>query len=678
MKGDKDALKLSNENMSQSESDVQGIGGGGKKDDGNHAYTNPALSSSSDSINDNYGNLNKGSEAFIVVDESKEQQKLLDKVGPWVKTKAEKAFTKKTLYKRVPILSWLPNYNMEWAIGDFVAGITVGLTVIPQALAYSNIAGLPAQYGLYGSFLGCFVYIIFGSCKDIPIGPTAIASLLTYQAVNGMGPEHAILLAFLAGVIELAMGLLGLGFLIDFVSGPVSSGFTSAVALIIFSSQVKDILGIKVIGNTFLEIWISIFDDIHNTTLWDPIMGVSCIVVLLFMRKLAFVQVGPKPPIQDEKATTITEEPTTLQKVINKTIWLISTARNAILVVICGFIGLAVYNEGQTPPFKLIGDVPQGLPDIKPPPFGFTRGNETFTFGEMVSNLGSGVIVIPLIALLENIAICKAFADGKAVDATQELISTGLCNIANCFFQAYPVNGALSRGAVNNCSGVRTPMGGLYTGLLVIFALLFFTPYFFYIPKAALAGIIIAAVIFMVEVKVVKPMWRTKKSDLLPGMATFIACLLLPLEYGILIGVGLNLVFILYHAARPKILVERSTSRNGIDYLMLTPDRCLIFPSVDYVRRLVTKHSIRQGVPVVIDCSHIYGADFTAAQVVETLTKDFAARDQPLYFYNLKPSVCAVFEGLSPKEFVVVYDQDQLENLLKEKNTFKPKDIFGA
>lgn len=161
-------------------------------------------------------------------------------------------------------------------------------------------------------------------------------------------------------------------------------------------------------------------------------------------------------------------------------------------------------------------------------------------------------------------------------------------------------------------------------------------------------------------------------------MATFIACLLLPLEYGIIIGVGLNLLFILYHAARPKILVERATSRNGIDYLMLTPDRCLIFPSVDYVRRLVTKHSIRQGVPVVIDCTHIYGADFTAAQVVETLTKDFAARDQPLFFYNLKSSVCSVFEGLSPKEFTVVYNQDQLEALLKEKNTFKPKDIFGV
>lgn len=117
-------------------------------------------------------------------------------------------------------------------------------------------------------------------------------------------------------------------------------------------------------------------------------------------------------------------------------------------------------------------------------------------------------------------------------------------------------------------------------------------------------------------------------------------------------------------------------THNGIEYMMLTPDRCLIFPSVDYVRRLVTKHSMRQRIPVVIDCSHIYGADFTAAQVVESLTKDFASRDQPLYFYNLKPSVCSVFEGVSPVDFKVVYTENQLDLLLKEKTN--PKNIFGA
>lgn len=163
---------------------------------------------------------------------------------------------------------------------------------------------------------------------------------------------------------------------------------------------------------------------------------------------------------------------------------------------------------------------------------------------------------------------------------------------------------------------------------------------------------------------------------MIPGLGAFIACLVLPLEIGIVVGICINLLFILYHAARPKITVETLKSNDdGIEYLMVTPDRCLIFPSMDYVRNLVTKHSIRQGIPVVIDCTHIYGADFTAATVIETLTNDFYSRKQPLYFYNLKPSVSSVFYGLAPKEFNVVYNKEDLSNMLsncghnKDNNT---------
>nr|CAD7445922.1 unnamed protein product [Timema bartmani] len=220
-----------------------------------------------------------------------------------------------------------------------------------------------------------------------------------------------------------------------------------------------------------------------------------------------------------------------------------------------------------------------------------------------------------------------------------------------------PIKGSvreLTRAANKTCSGV-----------LVLVALLFFTPCFYFIPKASLAAIIIAAVIFMVEVHVVIPMWKTKKSDLIPGIGTFIGCLVFPLELGILIGIGINIMFILYHVARPKIAIEKCLSPEGVEYLLLTPDRCLIFPSVDYMRNLVTKHSIKQAVPVVIDCSHIYGADFTAAKVIECLTHDFSLRKQPLFFYNLKPSVVAIFKGLQPKGFVVFQSESELDDLIK-------------
>ncbi|KAL6255982.1 hypothetical protein P5V15_013218 [Pogonomyrmex californicus] len=611
----------------------------------------------------------QGSSDFILIeepgdDEVKQKEGLLKSTLQHARRRARAICTKKTLYKRLPILNWLPRYNGQDALGDLMAGITVGLTVIPQSLAYSNVAGLPPQYGLYGSFLGCFIYVIFGSCKDIPMGPTAIISLLTYQTVSHLDAPvpHAILLTFLVGIVELIMGIFGLGFLIDFVSGPVSSGFTSAVALIIVTSQVKDILGIPAKGSQFIEMWRSICGLIHQTSAWDATLGASCIALLLILRLLASCKIGPKRE----------ELHTTKHRVVNKIIWLIGTSRNALLVVICGLLGWSFHDKS---PVRLIGFIPGGMPTVQVPPFEYIKSdNATATFVEMLGNLGSGIIVIPLISLMEDIAICKAFANGKSVDATQELIAIGMSNIGNSFVQAFPGTGSLSRSAVNNASGVRTPFGGVYTGMLVILALLFLTPYFSFIPRATLAAIIIAAVIFMVEVKVVRPMWRTKKSDLIPGVGTFIACLVLQLEIGILCGIGINILFILYHAARPKISIEKLKTGHGIEYLMLTPDRCLIFPSVDYVRNLVTKYSRRAesvATPVVIDCSHIYGADYTAATVIEILTKDFAKRGQPLFFYNLKPSVYAVFEGVEPTDFVVYYNQETLDDLLKEKGYMK-------
>lgn len=269
----------------------------------------------------------------------------------------------------------------------------------------TNNYPFPFQYGLYGSFLGCFIYIFLGSSKDVPVGPTAIAALLVAQTANGVW-QRAVLLTFLTGIIEVLMGVLQLGFLIDFVSGPVSAGFTSAVSLIILTSQMKDIFGIKTTGSTFLEMWISIIGNIQNCRIGDTLLGFGCIVVLLGMRLMANVQIGPK------------ENKNWWQKGITNTIWLIGTARNAVLVVVCGAIGAYVVNEDY---FLLIGDIPAGMPNFQPPPFSMEAVVENGTiihpeesFSEMVSNLGSGLIVVPLISLLENMAVVTTF--GKKLE----------------------------------------------------------------------------------------------------------------------------------------------------------------------------------------------------------------------------------------------------------------------
>ncbi|GAB1860455.1 Sodium-independent sulfate anion transporter [Camponotus japonicus] len=578
----------------------------------------------------------------------------------WFYRRVRSSCQKKLLFKRIPILAWLPNYQKKYVVSDLVAGITVGLTVIPQAIAYANVAGLPLQYGLYSSFMACFVYTIFGSWKDVPVGPTAIVALLTRETLQKahLGPNFAILLCFVSGCISLLMGILHLGFLLDFISGPVSVGFTSAASIIIATSQVKDILGVQVTGTKFVEVWQSIFEHIGETRCWDTTLGIICIIILLLLRK-----VKDWPIISKN-----TKVPSQLQQVITKLLWLISTSRNIIIVIVCAVMCWLFEKHLGESPVILTGHVKQGLPEFRLPPFEAQVGNETYTFIDMVSSLGTGCLIVPMLSLLETISIAKVFSEGKSIDATQEMLALGACNVISSFVSSMPVSGGLSRGAVNHSSGVKTTLGGVYTGLLVLISLQFLTPYLYYIPKAALAAVIIAAVIFMMEFQLVKPMWRSKKIDLIPAVATFLCCLFIRLELGIVIGIGINLLFLLYASARPTLRVHKATSIGGCEYLVITPDRSLVFPSVEYVRAIISKQGLREGtaMPIVIDSTHIQAADFTAAKGIKTLIEDFAKRGQPLIFHNLKPSVIEIFKGVKPSGLTCSSSELELNDCLKE------------
>uniref|UniRef100_A0A0A9Z2J6 Sodium-independent sulfate anion transporter n=1 Tax=Lygus hesperus TaxID=30085 RepID=A0A0A9Z2J6_LYGHE len=573
-------------------------------------------------------------------------------------TPRRRLFSRKVLDKRLPILVNLRDYSAEKAVADLLAGVTVGLTVIPQAIAYANVAGLDAQYGLYSSFVGCFVYAIFGSVKDSPIGPTAIMAILTRENLHGMGPQGAILLAFLTGLVQLLMGVAQLGWLVDFISGPVSVGFTSAAAIIIATSQIKDLLGLSYSASQFLAVWDQLACHIRETRKWDAILGLSCMTVLLLLRKIKDIPVGPKD----------TKERTTGQKLLAQSLWFISTARNILVVVVCAVMAF-VFHKHDMEPFILSGKVKEGLPSIALPEFTHVdSSNHTMGFFEMCSNLSTAMIVLPLLSLLEDVSLAKVFPDGKSIDATQELLALGLCNTLSSFVGSMPVSGALSRGAVNNASGVRTTLGGIYTGIIVLVSLQFFTPYFYYIPKASLAAVIIAAVVFMVEFHVVKPIWRTNKMDLIPAVATFFSCLLIRLELGIVIGISTNVLFLLYASARPSVQVEKQACSWGGEFLVITPDRSLVFPSVEYVRNMICKAGVKQGassIPVVIDSRHVQGADFTAAKGVKSLIDDFVKRNQPLLFYNLKPSVVEVFQAVQPVSFHHCSTEQQLYAMLK-------------
>ncbi|XP_052740362.1 sodium-independent sulfate anion transporter [Bicyclus anynana] len=553
------------------------------------------------------------------------------------------------LYKRLPIIKTLPEYNSEKALADFIAGITVGLTVIPQALAYATLAGLHPQYGLYSSFMGCFVYAIFGSCKDITLGPTALLALMTYEQIQGRNFDYAVLLCFLTGVVQLAMGILHLGVLIDFISVPVTVGFTSATSVIIAVSQLKGLFGLQFRSKGFMDNVKKVVVNLPNATIADSTLGVTCIVILLIMRKIKDVNLPQN------------------QKGLKKTLWLLSTSRNAIIVVLCSVIAYT-WDIHTKSPFKLTGTVKEGLPSWSLPPFGTQLEGRNVTFVEMCSDLGSSIVLVPIIGVLGNVAIAKAFASGDSVDATQELITLSFANILGSFVSAMPITGSFSRSAVNHASGVATQLGSIFTGILVLLALSLLTPYFYYIPKASLAAVVICAVIFMIEYEVVKPMWRSRRADLVPAFATFALCLIVGVELGIVAGVLLNVVLLLYPSARPQMNAEIVSNNTGSSYLMITVGNSLYFPGVEYIRQYVTRAAKKQGgcsMPVVIDCRYVLGADFTAAKGICALSNTLSSRGQPLVLLSPRSNVASVFSGAG-SGVVVVMSAAELDTTLQE------------
>uniref|UniRef100_A0A1B6DL52 SLC26A/SulP transporter domain-containing protein n=1 Tax=Clastoptera arizonana TaxID=38151 RepID=A0A1B6DL52_9HEMI len=554
---------------------------------------------------------------------------------------------KDTVKKRLPVIKWLATYTFLSMFKDFIAGVTVALTAIPQGIAYATVAGLTPKYGLYSGFVGCFVYAIFGSTKDITIGPTAIMALLTHKYVLSNSVDYAILLTFLSGCVIFVFGFLRLGFLVEFISMPVTCGFTSAAALIIAVSQFKDLFGLPGKADGFINCWIHLYYNIQDWRFGDTVLGFSTIIALILLK------------IIKDKSSSFNI------LAINKLAWLIGVARNAV-VVIFG-TGLAFYYSTQDHyPFKLTGQIGSGFPPFRLPPFSTTSGNQTIPFITMVSDLGVGTIVVPLIGVLESVSIAKAFAKGKTVDATQEMIALGLSNILGSLFSSMPVTGSFTRTAVNNSSGVVSPFGGIFTGIMILLSLGFLTSTFFYIPKATLSGLIISAMIYMVEYEAVQMLWRTKKSDLLPFLTTFVSCLVLGVEVGILVGIAVNLLFILYSSARPYVSIQWVVIE-GQEILLVTPRESLVFPATEYIKEVVVETCMKRNmnVAVVIDGTHVNYIDSTMAKGMKVLVEDLEARKQPLYFWRWGEAAMLTVIGLDPKMSKYFRQQKTLADLIK-------------
>ncbi|XP_020560983.1 sodium-independent sulfate anion transporter [Oryzias latipes] len=556
----------------------------------------------------------------------------------------------------LPILSWLPRYKVSYLQMDVLAGLTVGLTVVPQALAYAEVAGLPVQYGLYSAFMGGFIYTVLGTSKDVTLGPTAIMSLLCFSVVGGQ-PHRAVLLSLLCGLVQAAMALLRLGFLLDFISYPVIKGFTCAAAVTIGFGQVKNILGIQGVPHQFfLEVYYT-FYKIPEARTGDVVMGLLCLCLLTM---LTFM-----------KSNLVSNDSASCSRMARKFIWTVATMRNALLVVAASLFAFSCEAYGHYF-FTITGHTSQGLPPFRPPPTSDTTSNgTTVSFGEMLKDFGGGLALIPLMGLLESIAIAKAFASQNdyRIDANQELLAIGVTNIMGSFVSAYPVTGSFGRTAVNSQTGVCTPAGGILTSVIVLLSLEFLMPAFYYIPKASLAVVIICAVAPMLDYCAVARMWSVHRLDLLPFTITFLLSFW-QVQYGIMAGVAVSGAGLLYNMARPRIKV----SDHGV--LVMQPCSGLTFPATEHLSRFIHAHALQVSPPrsVVLDCHHVSAIDYTVVSELKDLLRQFQLRRVRLVFSGLKPSILKVFLAAQLQDFRVA---DTVEEALQMESG-SPEPLLGS
>lgn len=520
------------------------------------------------------------------------------------------------LQRYVPVARWLPAYKMSDLPGDLTAGITVAVMLIPQGMAYAMLAGLPPIVGLYASIVPLALYALFGTSRQLAVGPVAMVSLMVAASVGALAEPGsdafvglAVVLALLVGVMQSAMGLFRLGFLVRFLSHPVISGFTSAAALIIGLSQLKHMLGVKLPRTHHIhEILIGAVEHLPEWNWVAVAIGVVSVAVILLLKKFAKRVPGA-------------------------------------LVVVAGATLAVWLFDLQQYGIAVVGEVPAGIPAPTLP---------SFTFSQLAELLPAA-ITISLVGFMESISVAKAVAarNKYKVDADQELIGLGVANIGAAFFGGYPVTGGFSRTAVNDQSGARTPLASLITAGAIAIALLTITPLFAWLPNAVLAAVVMSAVFGLIDIKEVVHLWKVRKSDLLQLVVTFVATLSFGIEIGIGIGVAVSIGQIIWSSARPVIArlgrvvgtpFWRDTARiedleTFDEIVVLRLDARLYFANVARLEQEVEGVQKDHSRSVVVDFGGVNDVDTSALHVLEELHNTLEGLDQHLALARVKAAV---------------------------------------
>lgn len=502
-----------------------------------------------------------------------------------------------------PILSWLPNYKMAFLGGDLSAGLTVGVMLIPQSMAYAMIAGLPPVYGLYAALMPQLVYAMMGTSPQLNVGPVAMDSLLVATGLGALSISGidtyiamAIVLALFVGCIQVVLGLLKMGFLVNFLSTPVISGFTSAAAIIIGSSQLNHLLGIEIIRNSKIQHTITaVANEINQFNIYTLSIGVIAIIFMFVLRKIS------------------------------------KRIPGALGVVILSIMAVIVFNL-HTKGVKIVTEIPKGLPAFTLPELDFS----------MLKDLFPIALTLALVAFMEAMSVAKVMESKhkNQLRPNQELLALGIANITGAFFKSYPTTGGFTRTAVNDLSGAKTGFANLISTAVVVLTLLFLTPLFYYLPNAVLAAIILVAVFGLIDIKYPIQLFKRRKDEFTLLLTTFLLTLFVGITEGIFFGTLLALLLMVYRTSKPHVAVLgriKGTSyfRNitrfkediepNSEVLILRFDAQLYFGNKDYFKSELLA-AIRQPktppTTIIIKSDPINYIDSSAVFMLENLIAD--------------------------------------------------------
>ncbi|MEL6957394.1 MAG: sulfate permease [Pseudomonadota bacterium] len=539
-----------------------------------------------------------------------------------------------TLHRYVPLLQWSEDYNKQTFASDGMAGLIVAIMLVPQGMAYALLAGLPAEVGLYASIVPLIFYGLLGSSRALAVGPVAIVSLMVASTLGQITEQGsagylagAMMLAFLSGAILLGMGLARVGFLVNFLSHPVISGFSSAAALIIGFSQLKHLLGFDIprshhihetIGHAIAHI-----NDINPATF---ALAFGSLAILLVFRS----RIGPFLKARRVNAS--------LADAIAKSGPLVAVAVSTILVWL--------FALNDTMDVKIVADVPSGLPPLAVPTFDL----------DLIQQLLPAAALISLVGFLESVSVAKSLASKRRqkIDPDQELIALGAANLGAAFTSGYPVTGGFSRSLVNFTSGAVTPFASIITAILVGITVLFLTPLLYFLPKATLAAIIVVAVANLVDLKTLRHTFHFDRGDSISLIATFLAVLSLGIELGIVAGAGLSIALYLWRTSRPHMAIvgrvgETEHFRNVLRHQVTTDprilairvDESLYFANTAYLEDAILAHVAenKEVRHLVLIMSAVNFIDASALETLEMLTERLADAGVTTHMSDIKGPV---------------------------------------